>query len=293
MPQRLFPTLCTLICACILITSCGGKQTRPAATAGNDEEQALRAGEARAQELVNLFRQTDSVVFSVYIVYQPPKREHLSFSLTGWAPADGRLRIRMTKLGVDFLEGLMEENGNFTGVLVRDEKIIKGDVDQLMPKLEEKAGKEFKNKEQRKGAPLLALVELLRNEVKHGPINIRQDGYRLEKIDGQECLHFNLPHKFKATAILGSRKKNPVAEKIIYNPEGKEVMRLKYSRLKEHDGMQRLCQIRVEVPENDDKQTVILRELDAVRNIGADRMALEVPDYKEISIEDFGKKVVE
>ena len=292
MPQCFYCTLCTCLLVLCLGTSCGGDQTRQAAANGG-EEQALRDGEIRAQELVNLFRQTDSVVFSVYIVYQPPKREHLSFSLTGWAPADGRLRIRMTKLGVDFLEGLMEDNGTFTGVLVRDEKIIKGDVDQLMPKLEKKAGKEFENAAERKGAPLLALVELLRNEVKHGPINIRQDGYRLENKDGKEYLHFNLPHKFKATAILGSRRKNPVAEKIIYNPDGKEVMRLSYSRLKEHDGMQRLCQIKVELPGSDDKQTVILRELDAVRHIGADRMALDVPNYKEISIEDFGKKVVE
>ena len=283
----------TLCCLLAFVASCGDSTRAEATQNPGAEHGALKDGEARAQELVNLFRQTNSVVFSVYIVYQPPKRDHLSFSLTGWAPADGRLRIRMTKLGVDFLEGLMDAKGNFTGVLVRDEKIIKGDVDQLMPKLEKKAGKEFNNKQERTGAPLLALVELLRNEVKHGPINIRQDGYKLGKHEGKEALHFNLPHDFKAIALLGSRKKNPVAQKIILDANDKEVMRLHYSKLKEHDGMKRLSQIRVEIPGNDDKQTVLLRELDAVRNIGADRMALDIPNYKEISIEDFGKKVVE
>jgi len=203
----------------------------------------------------------------------------------------------MTKLGVDFLEGLFTKDGKFTGVLVRDKKVVKGNVDELLPKIEKKVGKklEFGNQKDtvsRKGAPLLAAIELLRNEIRHGPINIRKDGYKIGKQLGVESLYFSLPHGFSAAVILGSRKRSPVREKIIFNQKNKEVFRITYANPKKYDRMWRMQKMQLQMPNDKGKYTIILKKLDAVRNIREKSLHLDVPDYPNISIEDFGKKVI-
>lgn len=271
-----------------LCAACG--DPRPPAVGGN--------GEQRAQELVNLFKQAANIVFRVYIIYEPPETEHRSFSVTAWAPEDGRIRIRMTKLGVDFLEGLITADGTFTGVLVRDDKLVKSNVDELMPRIQEKAGEQLNEniengEQERKGAPLLAALNLLRNEVRHGPINIRQDGYQLNIDGGRETLSFKLPHGLRAEVLLGNSNREPVKQKIIYNKKDKELFRLDYANLKSFERMQRMSKIQLRVPGDKGRYTIIMRKLDAVRSISAENLHLDVPDYPEISIEDFGKKVAE
>ncbi len=294
--MKYFLHIIMVLILCMMV-ACGDKRAEPEVNPDGQEE-SLKDGEKRAQELVNYFKQAGNVVSSVYIVYQPPEKEHLSFSITSWSHNDGRIRLRMTKLGVDFLEGLITKDGHFTGVLVRDKKVVKGNVEQLLPKLEEKAGKKLEDvvekvEGEKKGAPLLAAIELLRNEIKHGPINIRQDGYKIGKQMGKESLYFNLPHGFSAAVVLGSRKRQPVVEKVVFNKEKKEVFRLAYDKPKKYDEMHRMSKMQLRIPNDKGKYTIILKKLDAVRHIQEKNLHLEVPDYPEISIEEFGKKVTE
>ncbi len=294
LPVVVFMLLVCLFCG---LTSCGdSRSAEQTDTPTADEAGQLKDGERRAQELVNFFGQAENAVFSMYIVYRPPEKEHLSFSLTAWSHSDGRLRIRMTKLGVDFLEGLINDAGDFTGVLVRDKKVIRGKLDDIMSKLKEKSdpkiAKEIEDASQN-GAPLLAAIRLLRNEVCHGPINISDGKYSIGVNNGIETLYFDLPHDFSAAAILGSRRRDPVAEKVMFNKNNKEVLRLKYDKLKELDGLQRMCKFSLIIPNDDGQYTLILRELDVVKHIQEKNLYLDVPAYPEISIEDFGKKVVE
>ncbi|NRA38687.1 MAG: hypothetical protein HRU15_11145 [Planctomycetes bacterium] len=283
-----------LLCLCCLsCIQCGPSRDQHKADDTNPEV-TLVNGEHRAQLLVNKFKQANNVIFSLYMVYNPPKKAHMSFSLTAWAPADGRIRIRLTKLGVDFLEGLIDKDGNFTGVLVRDNKIVKGTLDQLMPKIEEKTGKKFTTDDPQtsRGAPLFAALDLLRNEIKHGPVNIA-DSYQLNKQSIPQVLHIPLKENFTTQLALGVKKTQPVLKKTIFNAQQREIMSLRYSKYADMDGLYRAKKMQLFIPNDESVYLFRLKKLDVIKNISQESMYLEVPDYPQIKIEDFAKKVTE
>lgn len=286
---------------CLACIQCGPSRTQ----VGNghtvgDPQTDLVDGEYTAQQLVNTFKQAHNVIFSMYMIYAPPKelkKPHRSFSLTAWAPADGRIRIRLTKLGVDFLEAIIDKDGNFTGVLVRYKKIVKGSLDELMPKIEEKIGKKITSTDPTAsaGAPLFAALNLLRNEVKHGPVTIidPEDSYQVNKKTTPQILHIPLPENFSAQLQLGVKKSEPVLRKTLFNNKNREIMAINYYTYANMDGLFRAKKMQLYIPNDKSVYLFRLKKLDVVTRISSTSMHLEIPDYPQIKIKDFAKKVTE
>ena len=287
-----FRGIVSLATACLLLTACGEtareqpkqpptvevKPTTGEAVPPGQSPPLIKPGLVWVQELLNFHQQAPTVTASLMILVKPPNDgAAILFEINLWCPEDGRIRLKCSKLNVDFIDALVQKNGDFVLELVRSKEIVRGNLRDVH--VFDKDGKIS-------GPPFLAYLSLLVQEAKSGPV---PDRGVTKAGDGK------VEAKDPVTGLLVGVEVNPddtVKSKRFYDEPGKESVRLDYSRYQTFDQLQRPTRMALTVPGDPTSYTVRLSDLDAVPAISPDRMRFTPSaGSTEIGLEEFLKRL--
>lgn len=275
----------------VLLAGCGGSNREPPMTAAGGETKppageavppeqtppTIKPGVVWIQELLTFHQQAPTVTADLIIRVKEPNGDAILFQISLWCPEDGRIRLKCSKLDVDFIDALVQKNGDFILELVRTQEVVRGNLRDVH--VFDKDGKVI-------GPPFLAYLSLLVHEAKSGPI---PDRGVTKAGDGK------VEAKDHVTGLTVGVEVNPddtVKSKTFFDAPGKPTVRLDYFRYKTFDHLRRPTQLNLTVPGDASEYTVRLRELDAVPSISPDRMRF-VPSQgsTEIGLEEFLKRL--
>lgn len=284
---RKFGSLAALTLAVLIVTGCGGDrreataipvQTQPAPSAEQQPPDPhtppiLEAGIARVAELLTFHGRAETITCELLIRMKPVNGDAVTFQIFLWCPADGRIRLRASKLDVDFCEALVQADGSFTAVLVRSREVVRGNVKDIS--VLDAQGRPL-------GPPFLAYLPLLVAEAKTGPI----------PDSGVTAVHERRIEAKDATSGLAVgvdlNADNTAASKHFYDAPGKESLRFDYSRYQEFDGLRRPAKLQVTVPNDPSEYGVKVRGIGVVGSIDPVRMKLETSQgLREIKLMEF------
>jgi hypothetical protein len=85
------------------------------------------------------YGQTDQVTTTLVLRVRQPDRETLTFTADCWLDADNTIRLKATKMGIAFLDAVINPDQSFTALLVRDDEVITGSLGDLAPRNNEDA----------------------------------------------------------------------------------------------------------------------------------------------------------
>ena len=245
----------------------GAEQTPP----------SVKPALAWVQELLTFHQQAATVTADLLIRVKSPDGEALLFQLSLWCPEDGRVRLKCSKLDVDFIDALVQKNGDFVLELVRSHEVVRGNLRDVH--VFDKDGKAS-------GPPFLAYLSLLVQEAKSGPV----PDHDVSKA-GDGTIHA----KDGATGldvVVDVKPDDTVTSKRFFDAPGKESVRLDYNRYQAFGQLQRPARLQITVPGDASEYTVRLRQLDAVPAISPDRMRFAPSaSAKEIGLEEFLKRL--
>lgn len=284
-------SLATLALVVLIAASCGSEraeapapqaEAKPAPTAEQppavtqphpQTPPILAAGIARVAELLNVHGRAETITASLLIRVKPADGDAITFQIFLWCPADGRIRLKASKLDVDFCDALVQADGSFTAVMVRSNEVVRGNLKDIS--VLDQQGKPL-------GPPFLGYLALLVAEAKTGPIPDQ----------GVTAVHERRIEAKDATSGLGVgvdlNADDTAASKRFYDAPGKESLRFDYSRYQEFDGLRRPAILKVTVPNDPSDYLVRVREIDVVPSIDPQRMKLEVSQgLKEIKLMEF------
>jgi hypothetical protein len=206
--------------------------------------------------------QTAAVTGALVIRVKPPQGDALIFTLDLWSPADGRIRVKASKLDVDFCDALVAPDGAFTAFLARSRESVAGNLRDLAAA--DAQGRPV-------GPSFLAYLALLVEEVKCGPLPAvgpwRELGGNLVATDPATRL----------TAEVVAKPDGTVASKRLLDDQGKEVLRLDYDRYQAFGQLHRPVRIVLTVAGDPTACTIRLRDCAAVPGVGEERMRLTTP----------------
>ncbi len=286
----------SLVIAVLMMTGCGDER-QPVAPIPNDAHESPKAADhtptptpvaeqtppsvkpalAWVQELLTFHQQASTVTADLLIRVKSPDGEALLFQLSLWCPEDGRVRLKCSKLDVDFIDALVQKNGDFVLELVRSHEVVRGNLRDVH--VFDKDGKVS-------GPPFLAYLSLLVQEAKTGPI----PDHDVSKA-GDGTIHA----KDGATGldvVVDVKPDDTVVAKRFFDAPGKEAVRLDYNRYQAFGQLQRPARLQITVPGDTSEYTVRLRQLDAVPAISPDRMRFAPSaSAKEIGLEEFLKRL--
>lgn len=243
--------VCAVLVLCV--AGCGGG-VRPASPPAGAAADALRQRLGTAQ----------TVVASLLVQIVPDQGETELFTLRLWSTTDRAIRLRVLKLDVAILDALVQPDGAYQAVLVRERVATSG----------------------RLGAPddpqLLRDLRLLMDELRHGPIPVG-----VLVADG--AWTWADPTGWQAR--LGMGPDGLPASKLLFDGET-EMRRLAYQRWQAYEGLQRPSQ--VELRAHGDPSTIRIRvkNLDDPGTISAERMALNVPaEAERVAPDEFTRRM--
>ena len=233
----------------------------------------LAADIARVAELLTFHGRAETITCELLIRMKPANGDALTFQIFLWCPADGRIRLKASKLDVDFCEALVQPDGSFTAVLVRSHEVVRGNIKDIS--VLDAQGRPL-------GPPFLAYLALLVAEAKTGPIpdsGITAVGERsIQAKDATSGL----------TVGVDLNADNTAATKRFYDAPGKESLRFDYSRYQQFDGLRRPAKLTVTVPNDPSEYGVKVRGIDVVPSIDPVRMKLETSQgLHEIKLMEF------
>jgi hypothetical protein len=275
----------------VVLAGCGGNtreeptapvtdETKPPAAEATPQGQTpptIKPGVVWVQELLNFHQQAPTVTADLLIRVKAPDGDAILFQISLWCPDDGRIRLKCSKLDVDFIDALVQKNGDFVLELVRSKEVVRGNLRDVH--VFDKDGKVS-------GPPFLAYLSLLVQEAKSGPV---PDRGVTKAGDGK------IEAKDHITGLTVGVEVNPddtVKSKHFYDAPGKESVRLDYFRYKTFDQLRRPTQMQLTVPGDPSEYTVRLRELDAVPSISPARMRFAPSQgATEIGLEEFLKRL--
>lgn len=233
----------------------------------------IEAGIARVAELLTAHGRADTVTCDLLVRAKPADGDAITFQIFLWCPADGRIRLKASKLDVDFCEALVQADGSFTAILVRSREVVRGNLKDV--RVLDAQGRPL-------GPPFLGYLALLVAEAKTGPIPDQGvtavHERRIEAKDPTSGLAVGVELNADDTA----------AAKRFYDAPGKESLRFDYSRYQAFDGLRRPAKLQVTVPNDPSEYGVRVREIDVVPAIDQERMRLEVSQgLREIKLMEF------
>jgi hypothetical protein len=276
--------------ALLMLTACGEKREQPQQPPTVDVKPPkgetvppgqspplIKPGLVWVQELLTFHQQAPTITADLMILVKPTDGDSVLFEISLWCPEDGRIRLKCSKLNVDFIDALVQKNGDFVLELVRSKEIVRGNLRDIH--VFDKDGRII-------GPPFLAYLSLLVHEAKSGPVpdrGVTKAGDR--KIEAKDPV----------TGLMVGVEVNPddtVASKRFYDEPGKESVRLDYSRYQAFNQLQRPTRMQLTVPGDPTGYTVRLRQLDAVPAISPDRMRFTPSNGStEIGLEEFLKRL--
>lgn len=260
-------------------TAAGGETKPPAGEAVPPEPTppTIKPGMLWLQELLTFHQQAPTVTADLLIRVKAPDGDAILFQISLWCPEDGRIRLKCSKLDVDFIDALVQKNGDFVLELVRSKEVVRGNLRDVH--VFDKDGKVI-------GPPFLAYLSLLVHEAKSGPV---PDRGVTKAGDGK------VEAKDHITGLTVGVEVNPddtVKSKTFFDAPDKPAVRLAYFRYKTFDQLRRPTQMQLTVPGDPSEYTVRLRELDAVPSISPDRMRFAPSQGStEIGLEEFLKRL--
>jgi hypothetical protein len=273
----------------LAVTGCGD-QRDPAKTPSNKDPTAVAQdpgprttdhgpviGLAWITELLKFHQAAPTVTADLLIRVKSPNGDAILFQISLWCPEDGRIRLKCSKLDVDFIDALVQKNGDFVLELVRSKEVVRGNLRDVHV---------FDKNGAVTGPPFLAYLTLLVQEAKFGPVPDRNITTAKDGI---------IEAKDPATGLPVRVEVNPddtVKSKRFFDAPGKESVRLDYFRYKAFDHLQRPSQLSLVVPGDSSEYTLRLRQLDAVPAISPDRMRFTPSQGStEIGLEEFLKRL--
>lgn len=273
----------------LAVTGCGD-QRDPAKAASGTEPTAVAqdpgpvapdpapvVGLAWISELLKFHQAAPTITADLIIRVKAPDGDANLFQISLWCPEDGRIRLKCSQLNNDFIEALVQPNGDFVLELVRSKEVVRGNLRDVHV---------FDKNGAVTGPPFLAYLTLLVQEAKSGPVPDRNITTAKDGI---------IEAKDPSTGLPVRVEVNPddtVKSKRFYDAPGKESVRLDYFRYKTFDHLQRPTQLSLVVPGDPSEYTVRLRQLDAVPAISAERMRfMPSQGATEIGLEEFLKRL--
>ncbi len=237
----------------------------------------IKPGLLWVQELLTFHQQAPTITADLMILVKPTDGDSILFEISLWCPEDGRIRLKCSKLNVDFIDALVQKNGDFVLELVRSKEVVRGNLRDIHV---------FDQERKVIGPPFLTYLSLLVQEAKSGPVpdrGVTKGG------DGK------VEAKDHVTGLLVGVDINPddtVKSKTYFDEPGKPAVRLDYFRYKAFAHLQRPTQMQLTVPGDPTSYTVRLRQLDAVPAISPDRMRFTPSNGStEIGLEEFLKRL--
>lgn len=231
----------TVAALCVLLAACAGT-VRPQPVAGVD-------GDALRQRL----GAATTVVASLLIQTVPEQGEPEVFTLRLWSTADRAVRVRAQKLDVAILDALVQPDGSYQAVLLREHVATSGRLGAADDPL------------------LLRDLGLLLDELREGPAPaVATGGWTAELEAGPDGL--------------------PAAK--ILRAGGEQVRRLDYRRWQDFDGLLRPSQVELRIPGETMVTRLRVKSLDDPGSISPERMALTVPsDAASVTPAEFAKRM--
>jgi hypothetical protein len=280
----------SLVC---LLSACGGPREtvvtdaenreprtadrKPAAPVAEQSPPLIKPGLLWVQELLTFHHQAPTITADLLIRVKEPDGDAILFQISLWCPEDGRIRLKCSKLDVDFIDALVQKNGDFVLELVRSKEVVRGNLRDIH--VFDQDGKVI-------GPPFLAYLSLLVHEAKSGPVPDRgvtkAGNGRVEAKD----------HITGLTVGVEVNPDDTVKSKTFFDQPDKPTVRLDYFRYKTFDQLRRPTQMQLTVPGDPSEYTVRLRELDVVPSISPDRMRFAPSQGStEIGLEEFLKRL--
>jgi hypothetical protein len=237
----------------------------------------IPAGVLWVQELLNFHQQAPTVTADLLIRVKAPDGDAILFQISLWCPEDGRIRLTCSKLDVDFIDALVQKNGDFVLELVRTKEVVRGNLRDVH--VFDKDGKVI-------GPPFLAYLALLVQEAKSGPVPDRGISKAGEgKVEAKD-------HVTGLTVGVEVNPDDTVKSKTFFDQPDKPTVRLDYFRYKTFGQLRRPTQMQLTVPGDPSEYTVRLRELDAVPSISPERMRFTPSQGStEIGLAEFLKRL--
>jgi len=256
---------CAIAVLGLALAGCGpGRQTPPVIGA---DTAAKRAAQAQAWH-----QGAATITADLLVRIKPAGRDALTFTVNIWSPADGRIRLQVSKVGVSGFDALIQPDGAFT-VVSREDDVVDDDLERVFAA------------DLGAGAALARLVE----ELKLGPLpaaaGFAADGGILTALD---------PATGLSVAIAFAEQPEQIASKSWRDPAGAEQMRLDYARYKTFDGLQRPSLMTISIPGRDGEYLVRVQDLNVVPSISDGRMRLSVPEGRpHLAFDAFLKRLGE
>lgn len=239
----------------------------------------IKPGLVWVQELLNFHQSAATITADLMVLVKPPEADSVLFEISLWCPEDGRIRLKCSKLNVDFIDALVQKNGDFVLELVRSKEVVRGNLRDIHV---------FDRDGRITGPPFLAYLSLLVQEAKSGPVPDR---------GVTKAGNGRIEAKDPVTGLTVGVEVNPddtVATKRFYDEPGKESVRLDYSRYKAFNQLQRPERMRLTIPGDPTEYTVRLQRLDAIAAISPERMRFTPSNGStEIGLEEFLKRLRE
>ena len=275
-----------LIFIALAISGCGDQRhddpipapKKPEAVSDQGQSPPLiKPGLLWVQGLLNFHQQAPTITADLLIRVKAQAGDAMLFQLSLWCPEDGRVRLKCSKLDIDFIDALVQTNGDFVLELVRSHEVVRGNLRDIH--VFDKDGKAS-------GPPFLAYLLLLVQEAKSGPVpnegvNKAGDGKILAK-----------DHTTGLDIAVEINPDDTVVSKRFFDAPGKEAVRLDYFRYQAFGTLQRPTKLELKVPGDSTEYTVRLRQLNAVPSISSDRMRFTPSNgATEIGLEEFLKRL--
>lgn len=258
-----------------------GSGTEPTAVAQDPgpvaPDPAPVVGLAWISELLKFHQAAPTITADLFIRVKSPNGDANLFLISLWCPEDGRIRLKCSQLNNDFIEALVQPNGDFVLELVRSKEVARGNLRDVHV---------FDKNGAVTGPPFLAYLTLLVQEAKSGPVPDRNITVAKDGI---------IEAKDPTTGLPVRVEVNPddtVKSKQFFDAPGKASLRLDYFRYKAFNQFQRSTQLNLVIPGDASEYTVSLRKLDAVPAISAERMRFTPSKGStEIGLEEFLKRL--
>lgn len=231
---------------------------------------------ARAQAIAGYYGHAETFTADLRVIANPSEGEMLAFSLSLWAPSDGRIRVSCKKFNVGFLEGMVEADGSFVAVLVRDEAIVRGQLSDIAAAVSDGSAA---------GGAAFSELATMTAVLRHGPLaNANQWRWHANEA-GEQLLRGTLSDDLLWEV---SPRGQGASHSRLLNPTGDTLFSLRYTHEAEFERLIRPQGTHLEVVGDDTRYLFRLQRLVPVPGISANSLALTVPEqWRELSIEEF------
>ncbi len=243
-----------LVVLALGVVACTGPSVRPAVA---PDAQALRQRLGLA----------DTIAASLLIRIQPAQGDGELFTLRLWADVTGTVRLRAQKLDVDVLDAVVQADGSYRALLVREHVATAGTL----------------------GGPddpaLLDDVRMLLDELRYGPVPAA-----VVVTGGADTWSWRDPSG--AEVVLGLAPDGlPTSKRL--STAGAILRSLDYARWQAFDELQRPSQVTLRSAGDGDVTTIRIKSLDTPPAISAERMALRLPEgTAQVDVAEFSRRLM-